>query len=126
LSAIDDAMNAEREAEIDAAHDAFVAYVMLDGRKLVIVNREKLPAGAMDFIKKHAAQIADFLTSEGDFEERAAIIEFDGGLSRPAAEYLARLLHSSPPKDANPADWSWFVGQASEIVERDLQRGAAA
>jgi len=113
-------------AQILAKARSYGANVMLDGHKLVIVNKEKLPAGATDFIRKHALQIADFLTNEADFEERAAIIEFDGGLSRPAAEYLTRLLHSSPPNNVSAADWTWFVGQASEIVERDLQRGAAA
>lgn len=99
------------------------ANIMLDGQKLVIVNREKLPAGALDFIKLHARQIAAFLESEADFEERAAIIEFDGGLPRQAAEDLAGILLARPPNDCDPADWNWFVGKAADII--DARRRAA-
>jgi hypothetical protein len=93
------------------------ANIMLDGQKLVIINREKLPAKAFDFIRQHAKKLADFLSSEGDFEERAAIIEFGAGVSRPVAEGLAIILLASPPKDCNPADWTWFVGKAAAIID---------
>ncbi|BCH32616.1 hypothetical protein MesoLjLc_45460 [Mesorhizobium sp. L-8-10] len=101
------------------------ANVMLDGPKLVIVNREKLPAGALDFIRQHGKEIAAFLGTESEFEERAAIIEFDGGLSRPAAEYLTHLLLSSAPTDISPADWTWFVGKASQVLDSVPMRSAA-
>lgn len=104
---------------------AYGANVMLDGHKLIIINREKLPAGAMEFIKKNAKQIGVFLENECNVEERAAIIEFDGGLTRQTAEYLTHLLHASTPADANAADWSWFVSKAANIIERVALRGAA-
>jgi hypothetical protein len=94
------------------------ANIVLDGGKLQLVNAKKLPAGSLDFIKKHGKQIADFLEKEGDFEERSAIIEHDGGVRRPLADDLARLLLASPPNDVNQADWTWFVGKASEVIDR--------
>ncbi len=101
------------------------ANVMLDGSKLVVVNREKLPDGALDYIRQHGKEIASFLGAESEFEERAAIIEFDGGLSRPAAEYLTHLLLSSPPADVSPADWTWFAGKASQVLDSKPMRSAA-
>lgn len=97
---------------------------MIDGNKLTIVNRAKLPAGASDFIRANGKEIAAFLEREADFGERAAIIEYDGGLARPAAEYLARLLMSAPPEGADKSDWSWFVGQATQIIDRTMRRAA--
>jgi hypothetical protein len=42
-------------------------------------------------IPLHKRALIDLLTDEAErFEERAAIREYDGGLSRPAAERLAR------------------------------------
>lgn len=96
------------------AHGANIA---IDAGKLIIINREKLPDGAFEFIRQHGREIAQFIEKEGEFEERAAIIEFDGGFSRKEADDIARLLLSSPPKDCNPADWTWFVGKASEIID---------
>lgn len=99
---------------------SFGANITLDGNKLVIVNREKLPTGALDYIKAHGRLIADFLDKEGDFSERAAILEYDGGLTRSIAEYLTKLLLSNPPEGASPADWSWFVAEGAKIAERGL------
>lgn len=94
------------------------ANVILDGSKLQLVNAKKLPAGSLDFIKKHGKQIAAFLEKEGGLEERSAIIEHDGGIRQPLADDLARLLLADPPRDVNAADWTWFVGKASEIIDR--------
>lgn len=94
------------------------ANVFIDGGTLQIVNAGKLPHGALDFIKRHGKQLADFIEKEGDFEERSAIIEHDGGMPRSAADELARLLLAHPPGDISPADWTWFVGKAFEVVDR--------
>ena len=104
---------------------SFGANVMSDRGKLVVINREKLPAGALDFIREHGREIAEFLVREADFEERAAIMEHDGGLTRPIAEYLTKMLMANPPEGADRSDWSWFVGQGAEIVYRSLPRKAA-
>jgi hypothetical protein len=94
------------------------ANIILDAGKLRVVNSKKLPLGALDFIKKYGKELADFLEKEGDFEERSAIIEHDGGVPRVSADDLARLLLASPPKDVNLADWTWFVSKAAEIIDR--------
>jgi len=101
------------------------ANVMCDGGKLVIVNRTKLPDGAIDFIRAQARDIALFLEREAETEERAAIIEYDGGLTRAVAEYLTKLLMSSPPHGSNPSDWSWFVGEAAKAIDNANLRRAA-
>src|SRR5690606_18050598 len=60
------------------AHGANVA----EGDKLKLVNANRLPAGALDYIKANGRDLAGWLereAQEAQFEERAAIIEFDGG-----------------------------------------------
>lgn len=101
------------------------ANVMCDRGKLVVVNRTKLPAEALDFIREHAREIATFLDREAETEERAAIIEYDGGLTRAVAEYLTKLLMSSPPEGSSPSDWSWFVGEAAKAIDGANLRRAA-
>jgi hypothetical protein len=97
------------------------ANVVLDRGHLRLVNGKKLAPEALAYIKRNGKLIAEWLEQEGAFEERAAIIEHDGGASRPVAEGLARLLLARPPKDVDPADWTWFVGKAAHILD-----GAAA
>jgi hypothetical protein len=92
------------------------ANLYLDGAKLRIVNGNKLPNGAMDHIRRHGRAIAAWLDDEAAYEERAAIMEYDGGLTRPVAEYLARLLLARAPADEDPGTWARFVEQATETV----------
>lgn len=94
------------------------ANVIIDAGKLRIVNSKKLPAGSLDFIKRHGKEIARFVEDEGEVEERSAIMEHEGGVPRAYADQLARLLHANPPSDVAPADWTWFVGKAAQIVDR--------
>jgi hypothetical protein len=94
------------------------ANVIIDAGKLRIINSKKLPDGALDFIKRHGKEIAGFIEQEGEVEERAAIMEHDGGVPRAYADQLARLLQAHPPSDVPPADWTWFVGKAAQIVDR--------
>lgn len=104
---------------------SFGSNVMVDGSKLTVINKEKLPPGALSFITNNGRDIAAFLEREAEFEERAAIMEYGGGLRRADAEFLAKLLMSSPPEGANRSDWSWFVGQALQIIERSLPKRVA-
>jgi hypothetical protein len=101
------------------------ANILIDGSKLTVVNKHKLPASALAFIKEHGRDIAAFLKREAEFDERAAIMEYDGGLRRADAEFLARMLLANPPEGADRCDWSWFVSQASQIVDRSIPRRAA-
>ena len=93
------------------------ANVLLDGRKLQIVNRAKLPAGALDYIKAHGREIADFLDREAEVEERAAVIEFDGGVPRKWAEQFADLLINQKPAGVDELDWSWFITRCGQILD---------
>ncbi len=93
---------------------------MLDGRRLKLVNRAKLPADVIADLKQSPGEVAAFLEQEGEFEERAAILEHDGGLTRQAAEYMTAILLKNAPGEADPADWSWFCSRAMQIVERRL------
>jgi hypothetical protein len=104
---------------------SFGANVLVGGSKLTVINKQKLPPGALRFITENGRDIAAFLEREAECDERAAIIQYDGGLNRPVAEYLARLLMSSPPDGVNRTDWSWFVEQAMQIIDRFIPRKAA-
>lgn len=102
------------------------ANVMLDRDRLVVVNRGKLPAGAMDYIKAHGKQIAAFLSDEADIEERAAIIEHDGGAPREMAEAFAQQLADMAKRTGWPEpDRAWFIGVCAKNIDAaaDLAAG---
>lgn len=104
------------------------ANITLGPDGLRIINRDKLSAEAVAFIRKHRAAIVEHLRqedAEAEFEERAGILEFDGGMCRADAEAYARLLLAQPPSDVSPADWSWFVGLAAPIMAGGQSRRAA-
>lgn len=103
---------------------ALGANVIIDGGGLKIVNGKKLPADAVAFIKQHAGEIANWLDREVEFEERAAIIEFDGGSPRVWAEEFARILISKRPEGVSDLDWSWFICRAGQIVDEAPARAA--
>lgn len=93
------------------------ANLVLDDGDIRVINKTKLPEGAYEYVKRHAKEIVAFLDREGNIEERAAIMEFDGGLSPTAADKFSRILFSSPPTDVDPADWTWFVSKAVKVIE---------
>jgi hypothetical protein len=103
------------------------ANIVIDGGKLRVVNANKLPAGANDYIKQYGAEIAAELRREaaGDFEERAAIIEFDGGAPREWAEQFAALLVSRRPANVADDDWRIFVDACGAMVDALPSRAAA-
>jgi len=101
------------------------ANVEIDGGKLRIVNRNKLPPGAGDFIRANAKAIAAFLDQEHEFEERAAIIEFDGHAPREWAEQFAKTLIANKPSGVDEIDWSWFITRCGQIIDEAPARAAA-
>ncbi len=103
---------------------SFGANVTLDGSKLIIVNRDKLPEGAAKFVRENGRAVADWLASEADFNERSAIMEHDGGLTRQGADYITRMLMANPPAGSDAADWSWYCDQAARLVDGHLARAA--
>lgn len=50
-------------------------------------------------------------------EERAAIIEYDGGVPRVWAEALARLDPAHPPCDVPPARWVQFIDDCGRFLD---------
>jgi hypothetical protein len=73
--------------------------VRLDGDDLLLEANERPPAAILDLLQCHKPEIVALLRNEKDgwsaedwrvyYEERAAIAEFDGGLTRDAAEARA-------------------------------------
>ena len=57
-----------------------------------------------------------------DFEERAAICEHDGGLSREWAEGLARICTMARPDDILPPRWRSIVDAAGQFVDQWARR----
>jgi hypothetical protein len=53
-----------------------------------------------------------------DLAERAAIIEFDGGIDREWAEALAGLECSPPPPGVKPATWRKAIDRAARFCDR--------
>lgn len=104
-------------AEIVARVRAHGANVMIDGGKLIIVNRAKLPAGALDFIKAHGRAIADFLDHEAEFEERAAIVEYDAGAPREMAEAFAKACIDAAKGMWPEPDRAWFIDRCAAIID---------
>lgn len=105
---------------------SFGANIVLDGNSLRIVNRQKLPATASAYIAKHANDIADYLRSDAnvEFEERAAIVEFDGCMPREWAEQFARYLTSTKPARVSDMDWSWFLTTCGRLIDEAPREAA--
>ncbi len=83
---------------LKAAQDAGIR-ITAEGDDLVLDADAPPPAPIVDALKRHKAQIVALLSPAGDgwsaadwqafFDERAGIAEFDGGMSRAAAERQA-------------------------------------
>ena len=89
----------------------------LDGNDLVLNAASAPPAAVLDVLSRHKAEIVVLLRPAEDgwsaddwqvfFDERAGIVEFDGGLPRPEAEarafeccvveWMNRTFERSPP-----------------------------
>ena len=72
--------------------------IRADGGYLDISPADNLPPDLVQQLKQSKAEILTELQRETEdlqeaFEERAAIMEFDGGLPRHEAEALAKALH---------------------------------
>jgi hypothetical protein len=59
-------------------------------------------------------------------DERAAIIEFDGGAPRIWAEALARLDPTKPPIDVPPPRWLRFIDDCGRFLDQGWAPKAAA
>jgi hypothetical protein len=59
-------------------------------------------------------------------EERAAIVEHDGGAPRAWAEALARLDPNKPPGDVPPRRWLRFIDDCGRFLDTDWAERVAA
>ena len=59
-------------------------------------------------------------------EERAAIVEYDGGAPRAWAEALARLDPNKPPGDVPPQRWLRFIDDCGRFLDGGWAARAAA
>jgi hypothetical protein len=65
-------------------------------------------------------------TWDGAEDERAAIVEYDGGLPRTWAEGLARLDPNKPPGDVPLPRWLRFVDDCGRFLDAGWAERAAA
>lgn len=90
----------------------------LNAKGLRIINRAKLPPEAISYIGKHKVAITEFLEDEQvAFEERAAIIEFDGHTPREWAQLFAHLLIKTPSPEIDRFALPWFRDRCGEIID---------
>src|SRR5262249_40226520 len=59
-------------------------------------------------------------------EERAAIVQYDGGAPRAWAEALARLDPNKPPNDVPPKRWLRFIDDCGRFLDGGWAEHAAA
>ena len=89
---------------------------------------EKLRAAKLDLLTvltspTPTANLADAWSEEN--EERAAIVEYDGGAPRAWAEGFARLDPSKPPSDVPPHRWLRFVDDCGRFLDEGWAKRAA-
>ncbi|RUT32627.1 hypothetical protein EMQ25_05620 [Arsenicitalea aurantiaca] len=101
--------------------------IVLHGDGLRLVNSAKLPKEALGFVRQHRRAIMQFLLEEqqDEMDERAAIIEFDGGAPRQWAQQFAKILIAQKPADVDELDWSWFITTCGRIIDEAPGRRAA-
>jgi hypothetical protein len=59
-------------------------------------------------------------------DERAAIVEYDGGVPRTWAEGFARLDRTRPPRDVPPQRWRRFVDDVGRFLDSEFCAPASA
>jgi hypothetical protein len=108
------------------AHAAGV-HVEIDGDGLSLEASAPPPPTVIDLLSLHKAEVAALLRQAEDewspedwkifFDERAGIIEFDGGAPRAWAEALARLDSNKPPGDVPPRRWLRFIDDCGRFLD---------
>jgi hypothetical protein len=99
----------------------------IDGDDLVLEAAGPPPSAVIDLLSSHKAAIMTLLSPAEDgwlakdrqalFDERAAIIEFDGGASRTWAEALARLNPASSPGEVSARRWVQFIDDCGRFLD---------
>jgi hypothetical protein len=105
-----------------AARDAGVV-VKLNGDKLKVEAVIPPPPVVLEALRLNKADIIELLKSppvapwDDAEEERAAVIEFDGGAPRLWAEALARLDPAKPPGDVPERRWVQFIDDCGLFLD---------
>lgn len=95
------------------------------GNKLKIRAKRKPSDDIRDDLRAHKAELLAFLSEDcwtGQNEERAAIVEYDGQVSRVWAEGLARLDPSRPPRHVHPPQWRQFCDDCGRFCDEWASR----
>lgn len=114
-----------RLAELRASHTE--ATVPVQNVQIVQKSPPTLPSEHFEQIEQRAGPVPaaqDTWTEAQD--ERAAIIEHDGGAPRVWAEALARLDPAKPPADVPPRRWLVFINDCGRFVDGGWAERAAA
>jgi hypothetical protein len=114
---------------VEAIRAAHIAGIQLGvtGEDLVLTAPVPPPPAVIDLLSSHKASIVALLRPaeegwsaedrQGFFDERAAIIEFDGGAPRAWAEALARLDTANTPCDIPPKRWLQFIDDCGRFLD---------
>lgn len=98
---------------------SFGANAVLSSGGLRIVNGSRLPKDALGFVTRHRVALIEHLRDlEVEADERAAIIEFDGGGPREWAEQFAGILIRLRPTGIDDLDWTDFIVACGKIVDQ--------
>ncbi len=108
------------------AHAAGV-HVEIDGDDLVLEASAPPPTAVIDLLASHKASILAILRPANDgcsaedwqtfFDERAGVIEYDGGVPRAWAEALARLEPARPRYDIPSKRWLQFIDDCGRFID---------
>lgn len=120
-------------AEALMAARAVGVSVELDGGELVLEAAGPPPIAVLAALKHYKADIISLLRPpleagdwQASFDERAAIIENDGGAARVWAEALARLDPARPPCDVSPMRWLCFIDDCGWFIDEGWAARAEA
>jgi hypothetical protein len=114
-------------AEVLRVARAAGVHVRIDGDDLSLEASTPPPPDLIDLLSSRKASIVALLRPAEDgwsakdrqvlFDERAAIIEFDGGASRTWAEALAQLDPARPPCDTPAERWLQFIDDCGRFID---------
>jgi hypothetical protein len=100
--------------------------VQLEGSELVLEAAITPPIAVFAALKHYKADIIALLRPpretddwQPSFDERAAIIEHDGGVPRVWAEALARLDPNRPPSEMSSKRWFQFIDDCGRFLDGD-------
>lgn len=97
------------------------ANLQIKGETIAIIHQWKLPKEAISVIAANRDDLFRFLRAKHDeFEERAAIAEYDGGLPRAIAEEWARLNVYEIPR-LSPEDRSYTLTAVDRILNEQFE-----